>query len=242
MIEHTKVPPDLLERSRVIRFEDIHNRTECVMRSLAEWLGIRWNEKLLESTIDGEPYWGVKGGCSHYLKSHTIPPREALVTGTREFDETKINLRYLGTLDRWRLAVFCDGAIQSWGYDGVRIKSAILRKMLSQWKPVLFVLPSKLDRLAFFEDLRLTLQEQRAVFSLGSLKAIVAAFGSLVRNKIKFYQEMNEIFEQQRDWRCIEPVFLPMNKQDDQTLPLDESPRDVTDKYEVHSRQARLVA
>ncbi|MEO5375157.1 MAG: hypothetical protein H7840_12915 [Alphaproteobacteria bacterium] len=46
----------------VIRFEDMHSRTEQLMRSLASYLGLIFDPILLETTLDGKPfYFSVRG-------------------------------------------------------------------------------------------------------------------------------------------------------------------------------------
>lgn len=44
------------ERTRAVRFEDMHLAPEATMRRLAEWLGIQYRPCMLESTLNGNPY------------------------------------------------------------------------------------------------------------------------------------------------------------------------------------------
>jgi hypothetical protein len=44
------------ERSRAVRFEDMHNEPEALMRRVANWLGIRIQPSLIESTLNGTPF------------------------------------------------------------------------------------------------------------------------------------------------------------------------------------------
>jgi hypothetical protein len=46
----------MADRTRAIRFEDLHLNPEATMRQLADWLGIIYCPSLLESTWNGAPY------------------------------------------------------------------------------------------------------------------------------------------------------------------------------------------
>lgn len=210
MIEFMKVPTDLIERCRVIRFEDIHNRTEPVMRSLVKWLNISWDPVLLESTFDGEPYWGVKGGWGRKYKPGEIPPIEALATGTRAFDESELQFKYLGFIDRLRLSVFCEPAFENWGYRLFPCSRA-LRSTLRRCRSLLLLLPSKLDRRCYLEDLKLDLNKQPKFALLVRGRMIAKSVFQFVRNKILFRREMLEIERTQLTWQCIQAVYLPAN-------------------------------
>ena len=48
--------PGLQERTRAVRFEDMHLAPERTMRRLAEWLGVPYRSCLLDSTLNGRPY------------------------------------------------------------------------------------------------------------------------------------------------------------------------------------------
>jgi hypothetical protein len=47
--------------SRAVRLEDLHRSPETVMRHVAEWVGLRWNPALLESTFGGFRWWNRPG-------------------------------------------------------------------------------------------------------------------------------------------------------------------------------------
>ncbi len=50
------------ERTRAIRFEDLHLQPEATMRRLAQWLGIGFRPSMLESTFNGRPFvWRSAG-------------------------------------------------------------------------------------------------------------------------------------------------------------------------------------
>ena len=208
MIEFMKVPTDLVERCRAIRFEDIHNRTEAVTRALAEWLGIRWHPCLLESTFDGEPYWGVKGGYAHAFKPGEIPSKTALVTGTKKYDESKMDFKYLGLLDRLRITAFCESAFKNWSYEPVPADKRFQR-LLTRYRYLLLMIPSSLDRRCYREDLKLELQKQPQATWWARCKLIAASWVQLFRNLKSFRQEMSEVERAQADWPAIPPLFTP---------------------------------
>jgi hypothetical protein len=220
MMEFTKVPLDLYDRCRAIRFEDIHNRSEIAMRALAKWLNVRWHDSLLQSTFDGEQYWGVKGGCWHMIKSGETPPVEALVTGTRKFDEFKMDLKYLGFIDRLRMRAFCNDAFENWGYSPI-FKHSFRMTCLKISRSLLLILPSKLDRLAYLEDLRLALKALKQLPSrtrFAKARMIAKSLADFVRNKWIFRKEIADLCKVQAEWRPIEAVFLPSkSKPDDQS-------------------------
>ncbi len=208
MMEFMKVPADLADRCRAIRFEDIHNRTEEVMRSLASWLNIRWNECLLKSTFDGEPYWGVKGGCTHRIKAGEIAPIDVLVTGTRQFDESKMELKYLGIIDSLRMKTFCEEAFENWGYESSN-RDHRIRRFLKRFRSLLMLLPSKLDRRSHWEDLRLELNQIPRFSLVRKYKCIAKSLAKFATNKWQFRKEMLEIKQVQADWIAIPAVYIP---------------------------------
>ncbi len=208
MIEFMKVPSDMAERCRAIRFEDIHNRTEDAMRSLTSWLNIRWDGCLLKSTFDGEQYWGVKGGCSRMLKVGEVGPLEALVTGTKSFDESKIELKYLGLVDRLRMKTFCEEAFENWHYSNSVIDHywvAILRRC----RTLLLLWPSRLDRTWFIADVCLELQRTPQLAIIPKLKYIAKSLVDFAKSKLRFRIEMLEIKRVQGNWCPIPAVYIP---------------------------------
>ncbi len=208
MIEFMKVPSDLADRCRAIRFEDIHNRTEEAMRALASWLEIRWDDCMLQSTFDGEPYWGVKGGCWHMLKVGEVAPVEALVTGTRKFDETKMELKFLGFIDRLRMKTFCEEAFENWHYD-LTSKDSPFKSLLRRYRSLLLLLPSKLDRRCLMEDLRLELKKLPRRALLHKSRVLAKSFLDFIRNKQQFRNEMMDLKQMQSEWKNISPVYTP---------------------------------
>ena len=208
MMEFTKVPIDIADRCRAVRFEDIHNRTERVMRAVADWLNIRWDPCLLKSTFDGEPYWGVKGGCNHLVKHGEVAPAEAVVTGTRAFDESNLAMKELGIVDRIRTQVLCRDAFNHWDYKSSTI-DRLISNLLKRCTSLLLMWPSRLDRKCFVEDFR---HDQRTVplqSAFNKSIAFIKALAKFGQKKWQFRREILEIQRRQVDWPPIKAVFVP---------------------------------
>jgi len=47
---------DAADRSCAVRFEDMHNEPDALMRRVAHWLGIRIRPSLIKSTVNGKPH------------------------------------------------------------------------------------------------------------------------------------------------------------------------------------------
>ncbi|HUZ72450.1 MAG TPA: sulfotransferase [Stellaceae bacterium] len=56
--------PGMEARTRAVRFEDLHLRTEPTMRGVAEWLGIPYRLSLVSSTYNGAPWVFTRDGMS----------------------------------------------------------------------------------------------------------------------------------------------------------------------------------
>lgn len=89
------------DRTRVIRFEDMHQRTHQTMHELADWLGLAASATLTESTLAGKPYVVAKDG-----KAWSGPRREKL----------KRESRNLARRDRALLYGLFHGNFVAWGY------------------------------------------------------------------------------------------------------------------------------
>jgi hypothetical protein len=64
-------------RTRVVRFEDIHGRTEDTMRDLAQWLGLEFVPSLTQSTFAGRPYVVSRDGKAWSGARTEKPKRES---------------------------------------------------------------------------------------------------------------------------------------------------------------------
>jgi Sulfotransferase family len=208
LMEYIKVPPDLSHRCAAIRFEDIHNRTEPAMRALAHWLNIRWDNCLLESTFDGEQYWGVKGGGKQMFALGEIAPVEALVTGTRKFDDSKIDVKHLGLADRLRTMIFCEDAFTNWRYFHSN-KAPRGLGFLRQCRSLLLLWPSKLDRATFREEVGFEIQQSQQMAFGPKWVRIAKSVFSFAKKKLRFRKDMLEIQRVQADWCPIPAVFIP---------------------------------
>jgi hypothetical protein len=102
----------LAARHVAIRFEDMHCEPERTTRALASWIGVEWEPSLLESSIDGQPYYFPR----EYV--HTKPGSDARgVMGLgpeRALDRTYSTL---GPVDRLVIRLVLKRHYADWGYD-----------------------------------------------------------------------------------------------------------------------------
>jgi hypothetical protein len=56
--------PGMESRTRAIRFEDLHNKTEETIRRLADWLSLPYQVSLSKSTFNGTPYVVERAGIT----------------------------------------------------------------------------------------------------------------------------------------------------------------------------------
>jgi len=101
MVDADQMHPLARERTRVVRFEDLHHRTAATMQDLAEWLGLEPAPELTESTFAGRTYVVDRGG-----KSWSGARRERL----------KRNERNLSRLDRGLIYSLFNENCRAWGY------------------------------------------------------------------------------------------------------------------------------
>jgi hypothetical protein len=93
--------PKIEQRSRAVRFEDLHTNTEATMRRLAGWLRIPFQATLLVSTFNGTP-WVVERAGNAW-------------TGARP-DQAARSSRYISFTDRALLfAMFFENFV-AWNY------------------------------------------------------------------------------------------------------------------------------
>lgn len=88
--------------SRAIRFEDMHTRTEDLTKSIAKWLGIDWDVRFLEPTIDG--------------KEQLFPKHNNVVRGLNKNIEKEQSSPHLTFLDRLLFESVNYRAYKAWGY------------------------------------------------------------------------------------------------------------------------------
>jgi Sulfotransferase family len=91
------------ERTRAIRFEDLHLRQEEAMRAVASWVGVSFQPSLLESTWNGSSYtWKPRTGAKGW-------------SGARP-EQAKRNSKNVSFLDRGLLYANFNEDFVQWGY------------------------------------------------------------------------------------------------------------------------------
>lgn len=164
VIGATVLPGD--SRTIAVRFEDLHTRTEQVMRAVAKHFSLAWDPILLRTTIDGETAYfpKTKGG-----KPITgTNPAAARVTATANFS----------WFDRWRLRYAWAADYAAWGYD-VRPRPILNLLFGCPWlRERLFAIPTKMQMRAYASELRELLGRFRA--ERAAIKAELLARRNLV--------------------------------------------------------------
>lgn len=94
------------ERSRAIRFEDLHLAPEATMRRLAEWLAIPYHACLIESTYNGAPFVFDSSG----VLMHGAIPANA-----------RRRSKSLDAADRWLMFALLHQNFRAWSYACPRI-------------------------------------------------------------------------------------------------------------------------
>ncbi len=144
------------ERSRAVRFEDMHLAPERMMRVLAVWLHIEFRQCLLESTFNGAPYVNESGG-KRWVGAN---PANA-VRRTRSMFFT----------DRWLLFILFRDTLAAWGYPGASLPtSGWLRAGMVL---VLLIVPMKIElitaRAIVTRQILPALRRRRFGFALGGM-------------------------------------------------------------------------
>ena len=128
----------LEERTRAIRFEDMHLAPERTIRRLADWLGVPFRPCLLDSTLNGRPYVVEAGGRSWVGANPTNARRRS---------------KNLDALDRLTVFSVLHRNFVGWGYPYPRF----LRHRLTR-AAVVFVgmlIPTKMEWVNIRNILRL---------------------------------------------------------------------------------------
>ncbi|MEO5376085.1 MAG: sulfotransferase [Alphaproteobacteria bacterium] len=99
------IDPDESKDSIAVRFEDMHRRTEALTRAVARELGIDWHPIVLETTLDGQPF---------YFSS-----RGTLITGTRPELADGSTLKYLDQADAMKILIAMRANCEAWGYEAI---------------------------------------------------------------------------------------------------------------------------
>ncbi|MGP0094480.1 MAG: hypothetical protein ACLPKB_31725 [Xanthobacteraceae bacterium] len=93
-------------RTRAIRFEDLHCDTKGTMIRLVDWLGLPFQDALLESTFNGTPY---------------VVERNGKVWSGREPEQAQRHRRNLSLTDRALLFALMYDNFANWNYPCPRI-------------------------------------------------------------------------------------------------------------------------
>ena len=94
--------PSYEDRSRAVRLEDVHERPDATLRSICDWIGIRWHESLTQSTCNGKRWWNKasnvqRGGF-----------------GTSAIRQTHVDI--ISRFDRARLTAVARNKCRVWNY------------------------------------------------------------------------------------------------------------------------------
>ena len=138
------IAPAARNNTIAVRLEDLHKAPRETMESLCDWLGLRWHDSLLSSTINGEQWWG--DGNSLQVQGFSQS-----VTAPRQHDQ-------LPSIDRSRLNVLLAPKNMRWGYDiSVSDRS---------WQSKLMILP--LLAVPFTMEVDFLMAERRAKLAFSS--------------------------------------------------------------------------
>jgi hypothetical protein len=151
----------LQERTRAVRFEDMHLAPERTMRHLAEWLGVPYRSCLLDSTLNGRPYV-VEAGGRRWVGANP--------------DNARRRSKNLNTLDRLMVFSVLHRNFVAWDYPYPRF----LRHGLSRATVILvgMLIPTKMECVNIRNIIRLqaaaALRKRRYAYALLS-PCVVAA-------------------------------------------------------------------
>ncbi len=119
------------ERSRAVRFEDMHLAPERMMRAVADWMGIEYRPCLLESTFNGAPYVNESGG-KRWVGAN---PANAVRRTGRLF-----------VTDKCVLFILFRDTLAAWGYPGASLPPSRWLRAGLVW--MLLMLPMKIELMA----------------------------------------------------------------------------------------------
>ena len=118
-------------RSRVLRLEDLHQRSAETLNKLCDWLEIPWDDGLVESTYDGKMWWNR--------------PESAQVTGFSPKPISRNHDDIISKVDRYRLEVLLSQLKARMGYATVSLRETPVNRMLFS---ALLLLPLKTELLS----------------------------------------------------------------------------------------------
>jgi hypothetical protein len=93
-------------RTRAVRFEDLHCDTAETMRDLSDWLGLSYQETLIQSTFNGIPY---------------VVTRDGKAWSGRRPEQAQRKLRYISRKDQALLFALFHKNFVAWNYPYPKI-------------------------------------------------------------------------------------------------------------------------
>lgn len=146
-------------RTLAIRFEDLHSDTERTIRGLCNWLGLRHQVTLLESTFNGTPY---------------VVTRDGKTWSGQRLDQAQRRSRQLSLKDRALLFALFYENFTEWGYPFPRL--FVHRTIRFIVFISLFLLPMKMElvnaRAAFERRILPTLRQGNVLTAIKFLFGI----------------------------------------------------------------------
>lgn len=101
--------------TRAVRLEDLHNRPRETLEKLCDWLGIPWDDALLQSTFDGKLWHWPDGSrtLSGFQRRTLAKTHDDVISG---FDRVKLRLLLADKYRAWdyRLPRWCRSAALAW--------------------------------------------------------------------------------------------------------------------------------
>ena len=127
------VPTNLRsDQMRAVRFEDIHLYPKKTMEAVTNFLGIPWDNTLLDSTLDGYRWWFKKNN--------------KLITGSNPHFVSDNNLKMFSKLDVVRIKFLFKKVYDTWGYECKKNRTLSIVSIL---------VPTKVQLLAFTNQMGL---------------------------------------------------------------------------------------
>ena len=115
-------------RARCVRLEDLHQQPRQTLERVCAWLGIGWDESVLESTFDGRIWhWGYGSTVVTGFHSHSI---------SRSHDHV------FSALDRLRIKFLLSRRYTAWSYP---IAAPYRAKSLQVLSMLLWVFPFRME-------------------------------------------------------------------------------------------------
>jgi hypothetical protein len=128
LIKKDQAHPGMESRTRGIRFEDLHNNTAVTLTRLMEWLDLRYQSSLLESTFNGRPY---------------IVKREGKVWSGPRSEQTLRSRRNLSFIDQILVFAVLNEDFVAWNYPHPKAFRHALVRILAYL--AVFLMPLKIE-------------------------------------------------------------------------------------------------